>query len=122
MTINILLIDDDPIIHGGVKSNNECLHERYGSVIYSATGENSALRQLKKHEMDLVFCDTSFDGIDMGPEIANRIREIYPEIRIIGVSTNSNTRRLWEPEYEFRDKDCLTLKNLEKLLKEIIGR
>lgn len=119
MTINLLLIDDTAITYDGLSAINDLFKETYHSEIYWAEDEAAALVRLNERKYDLVLCDTRFYGQDIGPEIADRLNQLYPDLRIIGMSSTAEYE-LWKGKHEFMDKTHINLRWLEEFYKQCI--
>ena len=61
----------------------------------------SALEILARENIKTVYCDTSIGGKDLGPQIGVKINETYPDIVVIGTSTDTEKAKLWEPNFKF---------------------
>ena len=103
MTINLLLIDDRSVEAQGIRSTLETVSPEF-NLLY-ARNEESALQQLAENpDVQIVYCDTRMYREDLGPEIAKKIKEKYPDLRIIGISSDFTKVKLWQTEFEFMQK------------------
>ncbi|MDH5572314.1 MAG: PAS domain S-box protein [Gammaproteobacteria bacterium] len=73
----ILIVDDEPAL---CKINQQVL-ESQGYTIFTARNGEEALAILEQQPIDLVFSDVIMPGMD-GYQLANKIREKYPQIKI----------------------------------------
>ncbi len=76
--LDILIVDDEPLIHSLV---SEVL-ALWGHRPRSVESPDAALRELEKQSCDLVITDIRMPGID-GLELAALIRRLYPRTRIV---------------------------------------
>mgnify|MGYP003663748677 FL=1 len=79
----ILLVEDATLVRLGVQH----VLERLGYVVLSVKDPEHALKELKKSEatVDLLLTDVVLPGMS-GPELADAVKGIYPEIQILFMS------------------------------------
>ncbi|MFS4448470.1 response regulator transcription factor [Maribacter sp. 2307UL18-2] len=90
-TINLLIVDDHPMTIWGYELTLKMYAENYQWNIGKATDCDQALNLLKRNSIisyDLVLLDINFRKSDNtfvknGEELGKKIREIYPQIKII---------------------------------------
>jgi two-component system nitrate/nitrite response regulator NarL len=95
--IKIFLIDDHPALRDGVRA---CLND-HGSftVVGEAANDREALRELAKTAPDIILLDINLPDMD-GGELARRIRQMFPMVKIIAFSIHSSQ------EYVVRMAHC----------------
>ena len=83
----VLIVDDEPIIVQGLVS---VLSESGLDIdLYSAYSGEEALALLSETRMDIVISDVHMPGMD-GLQLMSRIREDWPECRVIFLSGHSD--------------------------------
>lgn len=101
----LLLVDDHPVILAGIKNIIQSFTEI--DKIYTANNGEKALEQLSSHAINICIIDIELPDIS-GFELIERIRLLYPHIRII-IETMHNEiwsiRRMIET-----DADAIVLK------------
>jgi two-component system, NarL family, response regulator NreC len=85
---SIIVIDDHPIIHDGLKTL--LAHEKEYRIDYSATSASEALNLLKEIQPDLAIIDLSLGDSD-GAYLVQKINSRYPKLKMI-VYTMSEER------------------------------
>lgn len=105
---NILIVDDEDIEREGIAY----LIEEYKLPFYISMAENGkkAIEYLQTHNVDVLFTDIKMPYVD-GLELANRAREIAPDIKIIIYSAYG--------EFEYAKK-AISLNVVYYILKPII--
>lgn len=85
--IKTFIIDDHPMVIEGLRS----LLSQLGFVHVSGTADNGdlAMEWLKENETDLILLDINLPDVS-GVELCKTIRDKYPEIKILGISTFSD--------------------------------
>src|ERR1700755_2874026 len=78
----ILIIDDDPL-HLKLYS---LILERKGFTTTSLLVENTSVTLPEDHKIDLVLLDYKYRSGITAPEIARRVREKWPSLRIVVLS------------------------------------
>jgi CheY-like chemotaxis protein/two-component sensor histidine kinase len=94
----ILVVDDEKNVTMFLKDGLEALPNCTVDVAHD--GEE-ALEILKKDSFDLMFTDYKMPGID-GMSLAERVREVYPEIKIIMITAYYNQELLEEAQTSIR--------------------
>lgn len=98
-TINILLIDDDPIVHKFVA--HALVNENY--ILTSAYSGEEGIEYLKESDFDLCLCDMEMPGMN-GFEVIEWIRHNTRKLRVIFVSGNKELETIRKSEsYGIRD-------------------
>jgi CheY-like chemotaxis protein len=83
MAATVLLVEDEVLISDVVRS---ALTER-GFTVYHTDTADAALRYLENgYDIDVLFTDINLPGQIDGAELANRAREIRPELPIVYAS------------------------------------
>ena len=75
----VLLVEDNPDV-ASVSSN---LLEQLGYTVRRATDAETALREIERNNIDLVFSDIVMPGKMDGLDLARRLREIRPDLPIL---------------------------------------
>ena len=87
MPINIIIIDDHPVVRTGIAGMLE------GQADFAVSGEaKSAIEGfalIAKHQPDVVLCDLRLPGMD-GLDAIRQIKQDYPDTRVL-VLTSYNT-------------------------------
>ncbi|GIQ65577.1 hypothetical protein PACILC2_41450 [Paenibacillus cisolokensis] len=82
--VNMLIVDDEPIICEGLRYTIEW--EKFGvSVVGEAYDGEEALRIIREQEVDFVLSDVRMDGMD-GIQLAEQLNLHYPHIRLVIIS------------------------------------
>lgn len=81
----ILLAEDEPTVRRVV----ERMLERAGYAVLSAQDVDDALELVKRHDVDLLLTDVVMPGM-VGPELAARMRETQPSLRVLFTSGYSH--------------------------------
>jgi CheY-like chemotaxis protein len=83
MTATVLVVEDELLISGTV-----CDALKAGGFnVYHSETADAALRYLEKgHQIDVLFTDINLPGEIDGAELANRARELRPELPIVYAS------------------------------------
>lgn len=89
--INILIADDHTMFLEGIVSLLE--NEKNINIIGKATDGKSALEIIKKSSPDILLLDISMPEMD-GIAVTKVIKEKYPSIKILIVSTHSNIQMI----------------------------
>ena len=84
MTMNVLIVDDEPIICAGLR-NTIPWEELDVTIVGEAYDGEEALEIIEEECVDLVLSDVRMPGMD-GLELAKRIHEDYPAIRVVILS------------------------------------
>jgi len=82
--IQILLVDDHPLILEGLKGLLSSIPNT--KVVASAGNGADALALLKTNQVDLAFLDINLPDIN-GMELCKKITQKYPDIKCITLST-----------------------------------
>ncbi|MFC3126805.1 response regulator [Pseudoroseomonas globiformis] len=77
----VLLVEDDPLI----LMDSEDLLSGYGFRVIGARDARSALRELDRHEFDVLFTDIGLPGMS-GLELARQARARLPALRVVFAS------------------------------------
>ena len=85
---SILVIDDHPIIHDGLKTLFAT--EPDLEIVAAATTSNEAMTQLQTLHPDLVICDLSLSDTD-GTYLIQKIHSKYPKLRILVYTMSEET-------------------------------
>ncbi len=81
--INILLVDDHPLVRDGLRARLEAVP--HFKVVAEADGAADALRQAGQCKVDLVLMDINMRGIS-GIEATAQFREQFPKIAVLILS------------------------------------
>jgi two-component system, NarL family, nitrate/nitrite response regulator NarL len=81
--IKIYLVDDHKIFVRGV-STLLSSEERFNVIGFGSSGEE-ALDFLTENEPDVMITDIQMPGMD-GIELTRKVKEIYPQVKVIGLS------------------------------------
>lgn len=84
--IKVFLVDDHPAVREGVQV---FLIDQGLDVVGEAADDKQALRGLKKASPDVVILDINLPGVD-GGELARRIRQLVPKIKLIAFSIHAS--------------------------------
>ena len=84
--IKVFLVDDHPVVREGVRTY---LSDHSILVVGEAADAGGALRKVKKAAPDVVILDVNLPSID-GGELARRLRQLIPKIKIIAFSIHSS--------------------------------
>jgi len=123
MKLNVLIVDDSPIMRRMIKKTIVLSGIETGSIREAGDGQE-ALAQLEVHPVDILFVDINMPVMD-GLELLERVRN-QPENRDLSVfiiSTESNEKRI---EYiksqnaEFLHKP-FTPEDLKKKILQLVG-
>lgn len=104
--IQILFVDDDPLILAGLKR----LFRRFGDewqMDFVTSGED-ALSRLGQRHFDVIVSDMRMPGMD-GAELLRKVRDSYPSmIRVIlsGQSSQEAAFRTLGPAHQYLTKPC----------------
>src|SRR6266446_4093222 len=90
--IRVILADDHPIVHLGIKAELEKLSGV--EVVGEAVDGRQAIELVKQHRPDVVFMDISMPGM-RGIEATARITGDFPDVRVIILSTWGNEEYYW---------------------------
>jgi DNA-binding NarL/FixJ family response regulator len=82
--IRVLIVDDHPIVRHGL--GNLLAGHPDLEVVGSAENGAEALLHLGREETDVILLDVKMEG-QSGIEVARRIRQSYPEVKIIILTT-----------------------------------
>jgi DNA-binding NarL/FixJ family response regulator len=85
--IKIILVDDHTLFRDGIKSILD--EEENIDVIDEAPDANSLFKKLENHQPDILITDISLPDMS-GIEIARRITELYPDIKMLMLSMHNN--------------------------------
>lgn len=86
--VNILIIDDHPLVTGGVMAMLKDADDI--TVAGSASTGNEALQMMRKYEYDLILLDISLPDTD-GLALCDEIRKINKQVKIIGLTSSNET-------------------------------
>ena len=123
MKLNVLIVDDSPIMRRMIKKTIVLSGIETGNIREAGDGQE-ALAQLEVHPVDILFVDINMPVMD-GLELLERVRN-QPENRDLSVfiiSTESNEKRI---EYiksqnaEFLHKP-FTPEDLKKKILQLVG-
>jgi two-component system, NarL family, invasion response regulator UvrY len=78
--INVLIVDDHELVRMGIRHVLDNCPEI--NVIAESENGESALKQVKEHNPDVVLLDMKMPGMD-GWEVTRRLKKVNPEINII---------------------------------------
>lgn len=81
--INILLVDDHPLVRDGLRARLETI--AHFSIIGEAAGADAALQQASALPIDLVLMDINLQGMS-GLELIARFHALHPQIAILMLS------------------------------------
>ncbi len=92
MTIRVLVADDHPVVRQGLRS----LLASYDDiqVIGEAEGGFSVMKQVESLQPDVILLDIRMTGSD-GIAIAHQLRQSYPDIKVIILSTYDDDEYLF---------------------------
>lgn len=82
--INILIVDDHPVVLEGMTN---ILHQlSCVESVYKSADAVSAMRVVNGHDVQIVITDINLPEIN-GIELCRRIKQVFPHVKIIGMST-----------------------------------
>jgi len=86
-SISILLVDDHPMIHDGIKSmlNRVGTHCKYGCIIHEAYSGHEALGKIEHEDFDIILMDYQLRGIS-GAETTRLALDKKPHLKILAMS------------------------------------
>lgn len=119
--MNILIVDDEPMIREWFQMTVERLGQEYAIAGEASDGEE-ALRFCEKHAVDLVVTDVKMPGMN-GLELLKRLKEMKPGLRVVIFSSYSEFQfaaealKLGAREYMLKAE--ITLKELGGILTRI---
>jgi DNA-binding NtrC family response regulator len=117
MTINLLLVDDMESYYEAYSLINSLFSDEYDSHIYWANDLESTLKILQERDYNIALVDTSLYREDIGPQIADKIHELRPNLRIIGMS-NADNAELWEGKFEYVGKTSIDIDWFKKFYEQ----
>ena len=85
--IKVFLVDDHPVVRDGVRSY--LTNEKSVSMVGEASDAQEALRKVKKLSPDVIVLDVNLPSLD-GGELARRLRQTIPGVKIIAFSIHSS--------------------------------
>ena len=88
MPRELLLVDDDPLIRGGIQPRLSSL----GYSVTCAANGADALIEIERIRFDAVITDILMPGVD-GLELIAVLRRTQPEIRIVAMSAGGKRHR-----------------------------
>ena len=91
--ISILVVDDHPIFRQGMKNILKQLP--YVKVIDEAGNGAEALEQLARRKYSCLFIDMEMPVMN-GPQTIQNVKELYPKVKMIGLSMSSNENYVFE--------------------------
>ena len=80
--LSALLVDDNPVFLSAAAAFLRELHPDEVAVVGTASGGEEALAQIRRLSPRVVLLDLCMSGVS-GLEVIPRVREAYPEVRII---------------------------------------
>ncbi len=118
----ILLVEDEEMVRGLMCEVLE--QEGYNVLSCSDPTEGIEVSQRHPGEIDLLLTDVVMPGMN-GRDMANRIRKIIPELRVVfmsGYAEHVLTRDgAVDPQFEYLQKP-FTLQTLTRKLARVLGR
>ncbi|MBX9602236.1 MAG: response regulator [Bryobacteraceae bacterium] len=114
----VLLVEDE----GGIRALVRKILRRQGYEVLEASGGDEAIRAALSHigRIDLLLTDVMMPGMN-GRELADRLRETMPHLRVLFISGYTNERSLYSAELpqgtEFLQKPFTLTTLLEKVRK-----
>jgi DNA-binding NarL/FixJ family response regulator len=90
-SINVLVIDDHQLIIDGLKSILQ--DEEAVTFAGGANNMQEALGFLSSNQVDVVLCDISMPD-HSGIEVAKKIRELYPDIKVLALTMHEDIRMI----------------------------
>ncbi len=81
--INIMLVDDHPLVRDGLRARLEAVP--HFKVVAEADGAEEALREAAQHAVQLVLMDINMRGVS-GIEATARFREQFPAVAVLILS------------------------------------
>ncbi len=91
--IHVILVDDHNLVRAGIRSLLNKIPE-VEIVAEAYSGEN-ALHLIGEHRPDIVLMDISLPDIN-GLDVARRVRQEFPEIKILFLSMYANEEYVWQ--------------------------
>ncbi len=79
--INILILDDEPIVSKRLKPSLE----RKGYEVETFTRSRDALARIQEKRFDIVITDLKMEGID-GMEFLTEVKKLYPDTEVIVIT------------------------------------
>jgi DNA-binding NarL/FixJ family response regulator len=90
-SINVLVIDDHQLIIDGLKSILQ--DEEAVTFAGGANNMQEAFGFLSSNQVDVVLCDISMPD-HSGIEVAKKIRELYPDIKVLALTMHEDIRMI----------------------------
>jgi DNA-binding NarL/FixJ family response regulator len=87
--INILLVDDHPLVRDGLRARLETI-PRF-SIAGEASNAEEAMLLAATREIDLVLMDINLSGMN-GIELTGRFNTLHPEIAVLMLSMHDNAK------------------------------
>ncbi|QGQ97976.1 response regulator [Paenibacillus psychroresistens] len=88
MTYKVFVVDDEPMIRYGLTSCISWAQEGLELIGEAANGE-AALQLIQQQEVDILITDIKMPVMD-GLELTRRVKSLYPDIKVILVSSYSD--------------------------------
>jgi len=115
VTGTILLVEDNPDV-AGVSTE---LLEHLGYIVRWAPDARSALQELEKNGIDLVFSDIVMPGGMDGLALAQKIRQVRPELPVVLTTGYSENARMQRSEFPILQKPY-QLQDLSRILADAL--
>ncbi len=84
-TLNILIVDDHPIIRDGLRNMLDAQNDDTTFVVYEAENEKEAIAAVAKFPIEFVIMDFQLPD-KKGHEITESILQINPSLKVLGLS------------------------------------
>ena len=108
-------MEDNP----DVASVSTELLEQLGYAVRWASDARSALQEIEKNSIDLVFSDIVMPGGMDGLSLAQKIRQAYPELPVVLTTGYSENARVQRSEFPILQKPY-QLQDLSRILNEAL--
>ncbi len=91
--IRVLLADDHTLVRAGFRRLIQDLENV--EVVAEAENGREALRLAQEHQPDMILLDIAMPGLN-GLEVAARVREQFPQVRVLMLSMYLNEEYVWQ--------------------------
>jgi DNA-binding NarL/FixJ family response regulator len=91
--IRVLLADDHTLVRAGFRRLIQDLAKI--EVVAEAENGREALQLVQEHQPDMILLDIAMPGLN-GLEVAARVREQFPQVRVLMLSMYLNEEYVWQ--------------------------
>jgi DNA-binding NtrC family response regulator len=117
MTLNVLIVDDSPVIRIDIAY----ILSQMGVKSDSCEIAVKALDAIEKNKYNLLICDTNLrDKNISGLDIATKFRQKNPSSKIIGMSSDSDYEKQWAGKSDCFWEKKPEYKNVEKYFSDTL--